>query len=87
MDGKRIMGSNIVDLIHHTVSPRKTPPSGSKEFRDMLEKLYVPNGLVADRKKHVARQSGGLFVSRKGRRDVLPGMLKKKKKRIQWMKY
>ncbi len=44
VEGKRIPGSNISDLIHHVTRNRPSvrPPEGSEEFSELLDKTNVP---------------------------------------------
>ncbi|VDI00384.1 Hypothetical predicted protein [Mytilus galloprovincialis] len=86
-NGETVTGSHIVDLIHYTVSTRqRKEPIGSKEFQILLRKMNVPKNLIAERGKKSLTQTGGLFVKKKGRRDIMPGTTQKKEK-IQWIKY
>ncbi|CAG2254276.1 unnamed protein product [Mytilus edulis] len=86
-NGKTVTGSHIVDLIHYTVSTRqRKEPIGSKEFQILLRKMNVPKTLIAERGKKSLTQTGGLFVKKKGRRDIMPGTTQKKEK-IRWIKY
>ena len=88
IDGKLIKGSNILDIIRHTVSPEEDnskPPVGSKEFLAALDKLQTSNEPTDNHKVKHKTQFGGLFVRRK-RRDALPG-IQHKKKRLNWIKY
>lgn len=85
--GKCIPGSHIIDLIRHYVCPKKNPPAGDKKFKDILEILHIPKRLILRKKKCQLKQSGGLFVEKKGgRRDIVPGLKNTKEKR-QWLKY
>ena len=50
LEGVKITGSNIVDLIRDLLSERKvSPPIGMKEFCQVLKKLNVPSSLIINR--------------------------------------
>lgn len=87
VNGECIKGSHIIDLIRHSVCPGENTPIGDKTFKDILEKLHVPKRLITGKRKCQFKQSGGLFVKRRGgRRDVVPGMRNTNEKK-HWLKY
>ena len=84
VNGQTIRGSNIVKIIRHITSTRKTKttPTGTVDVQRVMKKLKIPPGLLLPERK--TAQNGGMFVRREGKRDMIPG---KAKMKIDWMKY
>jgi hypothetical protein len=57
--GKKISGSNIIDLVRDLLTERKIPPpTGMKEFCVSLKKLNVPDSLIPNRSRWANFTSG-----------------------------
>lgn len=59
LDGKKMSGSNIIDMIRDLMTDRKIPPPlGMKEFGLVLKNLNVPDSLMANHTKWTNFTSG-----------------------------
>ena len=86
-DGKVLRGTNILDLVHSVVRPRRTsgPPEGAAEFLAALEAVNTPRELIQNAQVVRKKLNKQPIIKRSKldlyRRVISTPLLKKKKKR------
>lgn len=91
MDGEKIRGSNINDLILYSIGQKQSyAPNGCSVFMESLEKMNIPNFILC---KHYATNTiaNGRRVCRKTK-GAPPGVKCSKKKKtmkddIKWLRF